>query len=101
MIISSIWPPEKETCTTPQAFMCKIELKSSPGGGGGDLGEAECDPGWNLFVGANDIARCYRGYLDAADFADASATCADHFAYLTSIHSDLELKFAQSLSGKF
>lgn len=95
---SGLWSVE-EQCTKPLSFVCKIETKSSPGGGGGDLGEAKCDPGWSLFAGANNIARCYRNYLDAADFGEASRTCADHFAYLASIHSELEMKFAQSMSG--
>ena len=94
---SGLWSVA-ESCTEPKSAMCKIELKSNPGGDT-DLGEAKCEPGWSLYQGANGVARCYRNYLEAATFADASSTCADHFAYLTSIHSDLELKFAQSVSG--
>ena len=95
---SGLWSVA-ESCTEPKSAMCKIELKSNPGGDT-DLGEAKCEPGWSLYQGANGVARCYRNYLEAATFADASSTCSDHFAYLTSIHSDLELKFAQSVSGK-
>ena len=85
-----------ESCSEAKSSMCKIELATQPGGQG-DLGEAKCDPGWNLFVG--NTANCYRNFLEAADFGQASATCADHLAYLISFHSDLEIKFAQSLSG--
>ena len=85
-------------CATAKPFICKIELHENPSGPGDDMGDAKCDPGWDIFTGSG-AAHCYRQYIEAQDSYGAYATCNAHGAYPISIHSEYELKFAQSLSG--
>ena len=67
-----------------------------------DLGDAKCDPGWSLVTsekGDEDNKYCYKPFLEAYSWSDAEYECSSYGAHLMSIHSDYELKFAQSLSG--
>ena len=48
-----------ENCETPREFICKIELNENPIIPD-DLGDAKCEAGWHLFVGAQGLAHCYR-----------------------------------------
>ena len=85
-------------CASAKPFICKIELHENPSGPGDDMGDAKCDPGWDIFTGSG-AAHCYRQYIEAQDAYGAFVTCNAHGAYPISIHSEYELKFAQSLSG--
>ena len=78
--------------------MCKIELHENPSGNPEDLGDAKCDPGWSLFTGAG-APHCYKQYIEAQSAYDIFVSCNLQGAYPISLHSDYELKFAQSLSG--
>lgn len=89
------------SCGTTLPFICKIEMAYDPNTDK-DLGDAKCDPGWSLVStdkGEEDNRYCYKADLRAMAWFDAEYECSVSGAHLMSIHSEYELKFAQSLSG--
>ena len=91
-----------QSCASAYKFICKIEMVFDPHTDD-DLGDSKCDPGWSLVTsekGDEDNKYCYKPFLDPMDWGDAEYECSSYGAHLMSIHSEYELKFAQSLSGK-
>jgi len=68
-----------------------------------DLGEGKCDPGWNLLSsdkGEKHAYYCYQSQSSSESWNTAQDICTTNGANLMSIHSDYEIKFAQSILGQ-
>ena len=89
-------------CMNNQMFLCKIETEFHQDFDD-DLGEGKCDPGWSLLSsnkGEKHAYYCYQEHETPASWSSAQDECSLSGAYLMSVHSDYEIKFAQSIFGQ-
>ena len=100
LLNNGAWTMSK-SCEAKLPFICKMEMIYDPNTDK-DLGEAKCDPGWSLISsdkGAEDQKYCYKADERGMEWYNAEAECAEYGSHLMSVHSEYEVKFAQSLSG--